>query len=580
MKQEEQAGIQIYTRLLKYLNGQWAKFTISIIGFLIFAASQPMLAKMMEMIISAIESKDSDARWTLPLFAVGIFLIRGIGTFIGVYYNEYVGAHVIKSIRLDVFSHLIQLPAKFYDETSQGQILHRLNSGVEQIKGAVTTALKTVVREGLTIIFLLAYIFYLNWQLSLIFLIVAPILGLLVNSTSKRFRNIARKNESMLGKVLQVSKELISNYAIVRGFGAEDYEKGRYKYALDKSFKFQLKARRIQAMFSPLSQLIISIAVAGIVFLLLHPSFLETSTTGELVGYLTAAALIPKPLRQLSGVGVVIQKGIVGGELIFNLLDTPIEIDKGSVVKSHIDGNIRVDSLSFKYPNTDRAVLNDISFTVKPGEMIALVGSSGSGKSTLSSLLYRLHDVENQKIFIDDIDVNDYKLNNLRHHIAVVNQHVALFEDSIRNNIAYGDTSYTDEQILKALEEAHALDFIQKMPEGLDANVGENGLKLSGGQRQRLAIARAFLKDARILILDEATSSLDNESEAVVTQAIEDLAKSRTTIVIAHRLSTILKADRLLVMQDGKIIEEGLHQDLLAQGGYYAKLFNTEYSET
>lgn len=580
MKQEEQTGLQIYKRLLKYLNGQWTKLTISIIGFAIFAASQPMLAKMMEMIISAIESKDSDARWTLPLFAVGIFLIRGIGTFIGVYYNDYVGAHVVKSVRFDIFSHLVQLPAKFYNDTSQGQILHRLNSGVEQIKGAVTTALKTLVREGLTIIFLLAYIFYLNWQLSLIFLLVAPILGLLVNSTTKRFRTIARKDEGMLGKVMQVSKELISNYAIVRGFGAENYEKTRYKYALDKSFKLQLKARRIQAMFSPLSQFIISIAVAGIVFLLLHPSFLETSTTGELVGYLTAAALIPKPLRQLSSVGVVIQKGIVGGELIFNLLDTPIEIDKGSVVKSHIDGNIRVDSLSFKYPNTERSVLNNISFTVKPGEMVALVGSSGSGKSTLSSLLYRLHDVENKKIFIDNIDINDYKLTNLRHHIAVVNQHVALFEDSIRNNIAYGDTSYTDKQILKALEEAHALDFIQQLPEGLDANVGENGLKLSGGQRQRLAIARAFLKDARILILDEATSSLDNESEAVVTQAIEDLAKSRTTIVIAHRLSTILKADRLLVMQNGKIIEEGVHKDLLAQGGYYAKLFNTEYSET
>ncbi|MGB1061751.1 MAG: lipid A export permease/ATP-binding protein MsbA [Ketobacter sp.] len=570
-------SLKTYLRMLRYLKGLIGAFSLSIIGFLVFAASQPMLAKTMELIIEAIEAKNDQARWTLPAFAVGVFLLRGIGMFMGTYFNDYVGATVIKKVRLEIFDKLMVLPASYYDGITQGQLLHRLSGGVSSIRGAITNALKTIVREGFTIVALLGYVFYLNWQLSLVFLGVAPILAYMVSYTSKTFRKIARKDEGAMGKAMQVSKETIGNYGVVRGFGAEVYEKRRYEGAINQAFKAQMKIRRIQAVFSPLSQVVISIAVSVIIFLLLDPTILAANTTGELVGYLTAVALIPKPLRQLSGVSVTIQRGIVGAELVFGVLDEAEETDQGTYVTEGVEGGIRVENLSFKYPSTEHNVLSNIGFHVEPGEMVAFVGKSGSGKSTLMSLLYRTYDVEAGKIFLDDVDVNDYRLSNLRQHIATVNQNIALFDDTIRNNVAYGDSEYSDEQVVAALKSAHAWEFVEGLPDGLDTIIGENGLKLSGGQRQRLSIARAFLKDAPILILDEATSSLDNESEAKITQAIEALAKTRTTLVIAHRLSTIMRADRLVVLNQGSIVEQGVHSDLIEKGGVYADLFHAEF---
>lgn len=569
--------IKTYFRLLAYLKGLRWFFALSIAGFAVFAASQPMLAKVMELIINAIEHKDADARWFLPFLAVGVFFLRGVGSFLGVYYNEYVGASVVNTVKLEVFRHLTVLPAEFYNATSQGSILHNLNSGVGLIQAAVTNALKIVVREGLTIICLLGYVFYLNWQLSLVFLAISPALAFMVSSSTRRLRSIGRKNENVAGQLLQVSKEMISNYGVVRGFGAEEYEATRYQLALNRSFNIQMKVRRISAVFGPLSQLIVSVAVATIVFLLLNPFFLDNNSTGELVGYLTAVALIPKSLQQLSGVNLTIQQGLVGAEMVFGLLDLAPERDEGVYEAETVRGDIEVKNLSFRYPATESYVLKDISFSVRSGEMIALVGKSGSGKSTLAGLINRLYEVEDGKIFLDGTDVNHYKLVNLRKHISTVSQNIALFEDTVRNNVAYGDRSYSDSQIKHALDCAHAGEFINNLPHGIDTMIGENGLRLSGGQRQRLSLARAFLKDSPVLILDEATSALDNESESIVTRAIEELTQARTTIVIAHRLSTILKADRLLVMDDGQIIESGTHSELLQRKGYYAELYNADY---
>lgn len=569
--------LKTYLRLLKYLKGLIGAFSLSIVGFLLFAVSQPMLAKVMELIIEAIESKNADARWTLPALAVGVFLLRGVGIFLGTYFNEYVGTSIIRKVRLEIFDKLIALPARYYDGITQGQLLHRLSGGVTSIRGAITNALKTIIREGFTIIALLGYVFYLNWKLSLVFLCVAPLLAIMVSYTSKKFRKIARKNEGALGTAMQVSKETIGNYGVVRGFGAEHYEKQRYETAITEAFKAQMKIRRVQAVFSPLSQLVIAIAVSVIIFLLLDPSILAVNTTGELVGYLTAVALIPKPLRQLSGVSVTIQRGIVGAELIFNVLDEPEEKDTGTVDVDHVDGAIRVEDLSFAYPSSESMVLNNIGFSVRPGEMVAFVGKSGSGKSTLMSLLYRLYDVDDGKIFLDGEDINNYKLANLRKHIATVNQNISLFDDTIRNNIAYGDDTASDQDVIDALKSAQAWEFVNELPDGIKTVIGENGLKLSGGQRQRLSIARAFLKNSPILILDEATSSLDTESEAEITRAVENLTRSRTTIVIAHRLSTIRKADRVIVVESGRIIEEGKHAELMELDGAYAELVNSEF---
>lgn len=571
------SNIQLYRRLLGYLKGLVWPFVLSILGFLLFAASQPLLAKLMELIIDAIGRKDAEARWVLPFLAIGIFAFRGVGSFLGVYYNEFVGASVIRNIKLEVFEHLTVMPAKDYSATSQGQILHRLNNGVNQIQAAVTNALKIVVREGLTIIGLLAYVFYLNWKLSLVFLLLSPFLAFLVTDSTRRLKKISKKNENIAGQLLQVSKELVSNFSVVRGFGAESYEVRRYASALDRAFKAQLKIRKISAVFTPLSQLIVAFAVALVVFLLLNPMFLETSTTGELVGYLTAVSLLPKSMQQLSGVNVTIQRGLIGAELVFSLLDIPPEKDEGTYEVNVVRGDLEVRNLSFCYPGSSQEVLKDISFRVRAGEMIALVGRSGSGKSTLASLIHRQYEVEDGKIFLDGVDINRYRLGNLRKHIAAVNQNIALFDDTVRNNIAYGDNRYSDERIRQALVNAHAQDFIDELPGGLDAMIGENGQRLSGGQRQRLSLARAFLKNAPFLILDEATSSLDNESETIVTRAVEGLAQTRTTLVIAHRLSTILRADRLLVMDDGVIVESGTHAELLGRGGYYADLYRAEY---
>lgn len=577
MAAKKKSGFKTYLRLLKYLKPLALPFVVSIIGFAVFAATQPMLAKLLEAVIEAINAKDSGARWILPMVAIGIFVIRGIGSFFGNYYNAFVAARLVANLRIEMFNHLVTLPASYFDDHRDSELFQRLTGSVNLISQAVTDALKTIIREGFTIAFLLAYIFYLNWKLSLTFLVIAPFLIMIVGYTARRFREMTRKGEGISASIVQSISEVLSGYQVMRIFGGEDYEVNRHLGAAERSFNNAMKIRKVSSLATPVVQLLVAVALAIIIFLLLQPETLEQYSAGELIGYLTAVGLLPKSMRQLSGLNIIMQRGITGADLIFEFLDSRPESDCGTHVCERVKGEIAFNDVTFAYKPGDHVVLDHISFVVTPGDMVALVGKSGSGKSTIAALTQRFYDVNGGSISIDGVDIREYSLKNLRQQVAFVGQNLVLFNDTIRNNIAYGSMrEATDAQIVDAARKAHALEFIEKLPQGFDTMIGDNGLQLSGGQRQRIAIARAFLKDAPILILDEATSALDNESEQKIQLALNDIMKGRTTLVIAHRLSTVEDADKILVMSQGKIVEEGDHPALLKSGGIYANLYQSK----
>jgi subfamily B ATP-binding cassette protein MsbA len=420
----------------------------------------------------------------------------------------------------------------------------------------------------------------MNWKLTLVMVAILPVIGLMVNSTSKKFRKQSKKIQVSMGNVTHVASETIHGYRVVRSFGGETYEKVRFRDASQSNTDKQLTMTKTGAVYTPMLQLVTYSAMAVVMFLVLY--LRGDASPGDLVAYITMAGLLPKPIRQLSEVSSTIQKGVAGAESIFEQLDEPAEVDNGTVERDRLQGRLEVRNLSFSYPNSEKKVLDDISFVVDPGQMVALVGRSGSGKSTLAGLIPRFyqHEQEHGQILLDDVQVLDLTLRSLRRQIALVTQQVTLFNDTVTNNIAYGDLAGAPfDEVKRAATEAYADEFIIKMPQGYETLVGENGVLLSGGQRQRIAIARALLKDAPLLILDEATSALDTESERHIQAALDHVVQNRTTLVIAHRLSTIEKADLILVMDEGKIVERGTHAQLLTQNGYYARLHAKEFEE-
>jgi subfamily B ATP-binding cassette protein MsbA len=584
------SSLKIYFRLLSYLRPLIGMFAISILGYLIFASSQPMMAGILKYFVDGLTAPSGVTHHAIPLFGnmqlmygVPLMLIlvitwQGIGSFFGNYYLAKVSLGLVNDLRRELFDSLLHLPNTYFDQNNSGHLISRITYNVTMVTGAATDAIKVIIREGMTVIFLFAYLLWMNWKLTLVMVAILPIIAVMVNSVSRKFRKQGKKIQLAMGDLTHIASETIQGYRVVRSFGGEDYESARFRAASEDNMKKQLRMVKTGATFTPALQLVTFSTMAVLLFLVLL--LRGDASAGDLVAYITAAGMLPKPIRQLSEVSGTIQKGLAGAESIFAQLDEAPEPDRGIVERERVSGRLEVKDLTFIYPGSKQPVLDKVSFSIDPGQMFALVGRSGSGKSTLANLIPRFYHHEQGQILIDGVDVEDYTLRNLRRHIALVTQQVVLFNDTIASNIAYGDLSTAPRAaIQKAAEAAYASEFIDRLPAGLDTLVGENGVLLSGGQRQRLAIARALLKDAPILILDEATSSLDTESERHIQNALDHVMAGRTTLVIAHRLSTIEKADVILVMDQGRIVERGSHNELLAINGYYARLHALQFQE-
>ncbi|MCL6415604.1 lipid A export permease/ATP-binding protein MsbA [Aestuariirhabdus sp. Z084] len=577
-KAQSENGIRVYLRLLGYVKPYIFPFAISILGFAFFAATQPGYAKLVEYFIEGLEGADERFLYMVPLAVVGLAILRGIGSFLGNYYLARVSQGLVHDIRVELFNKLVTLPARYFDDNNSGHLISRITYNVTMVTGAATDAIKVVVREGLTVIFLLGYLFWTNWKLTLVFLAILPIIALVVGVVGKRLRKLSHKIQDAMGDITHVSSETIKGYRVVRSFGGETFEKGRFLGASLNNLRQALKMVKVSAITTPVLQFLVISAMGAIMFLVLYMR--DTSSTAALISFVVAAGMLPKPIRQLSEVYGNIQKGIAACETIFEQLDETQELDQGDYQVARIEGRIEVRDLSFSYNTEEGPVINQLNFAVEPGQTVALVGRSGSGKTTLANLIPRFYNHDEGDILVDGVAVETYSLQSLRAQIAIVGQQVSLFNDTVACNIAYGDLQDAPEEDIKAAaESAYAMEFIKDLPDGLHTLIGEEGVRLSGGQRQRLAIARAILKDAPILILDEATSALDTESERYIQSALDEVMKNRTTLVIAHRLSTIENADCILVMDKGRIVESGTHDELLAKGQHYARLHRQQFKD-
>ncbi len=573
---------EIYKRLLGYVKPYWKQFLVAIAALALTAATEPLFPALLKPLLDkGFTGKPHADLWMVPVAIIAIFLVRGIFGYVSSYAMSWVSNRVICDLRNAMFARILQLPTRYIDNHPSSRLMTRVSYDVSGIASATTTVITSLLRDSMATIGLLGWLLYLNWKLTMVMVVAVPLMSLVVRAFSARLRSMSRAAQQGTAAMTQVLQESIDGHKVVKVYGGEAQEMARFSRVNDDLRRYAMRQTIAAAATVPLVQLFAAIALSVVITIALLQSNNNETTVGGFVSFITAMLMLLSPMKHLSDLNAPIQRGLAAAESVFALLDEMPEEDSGTIVLERAGGRVELEGVGFRYPGEERDALSDVSFTIEPGQTVALVGQSGGGKTTLANLMPRFYRPAAGRILLDGHDLETLSLSSLRANIALVSQDVVLFDDTVAANIAYGSLhSVSRAEIESAAKDAHAHDFIMAMPKGYDTLVGENAVRLSGGQRQRLAIARALLKDAPLLILDEATSALDSESERQVQAALERLMQGRTTIVIAHRLSTIEHADRIVVLDRGRVAEVGSHADLLARDGIYARLYRIQYATT